>query len=118
MGGVKVNSIALLVVVLIVVVVVVRPPPSEEFSCWSALDRRPTDALERAHVLQAWMPSYHVWPSSTFPALPQFPNQEPLRPQQLVFSDFPTMPHFGHKELTGVVIAADVHMRSLVKMQT
>ena len=38
----------------------VRPPPSEEFRGWSALNRRPTDALERAHVLQAWMPSYHV----------------------------------------------------------
>ena len=31
-------------------------------------------------VLQTWMPSYHVRSSLSFPALPQFLNQEPPRP--------------------------------------
>ena len=72
-------------------------------------------ALECTSVLQAWMPSYHVWSILALPARPQFPNQEPLRPQQLFPPDFAMMPHLGHTELMVVVVTASVHMWTLVK---
>ena len=37
-------------------------------------------------------------------ALPQFPNQEPLRPQQLTFPDLTMLPHLKHPELMVVVV--------------
>ena len=36
------------------------PTRVEEFSCWAVFDRWPRDLLNCNHVLQAWMPSYHV----------------------------------------------------------
>merc|ERR1712032_86042 len=59
--------------------------------------------LDCGSVLQAWMPSYHVYSSLALPAVPQSPNQEPPRPQQLIFPDFAMMPHLGHTELIVVV---------------
>ena len=63
------------------------------FSFFAAFDCRSMAALDCDRVLQARMPSYHVWPNFPLPALPQFPNQEPPRPQQLTFPDFLTVPH-------------------------
>ena len=62
--------------------------------------------LECACDLHAWMPSRHV---RSLPAPPQFLNQEPPRPQQLILPDFAMAPHLEHKELI-VVAVAGVHM--------
>ena len=72
----------------------------------AAIRCRPLALLGCTHVLQAWMPSYHVWPSLELRALPQFPDQEPPRPQQLGMPDFTVMPHLRHSELMVVVVAA------------
>ena len=74
------------------------------FSCWSMA------ILDCARALQVWMPSYHVWSRFVFPELPQFPNQEPPRPQQLIFPDFSMVPHLRHSGLMVVVVAASVYM--------
>ena len=50
-------------------------------------------------LLQAWMPSYHVRSSFALPAVPQFRNHEPPRPQQLRLFDLPIFPHLWHTEL-------------------
>ena len=46
-----------------------------------------------------------MWPRFEFPGLPQFLNQEPPRPQQLLFPDFPMVLHLRH---TGLRVAAVV----------
>ena len=51
--------------------------------------------------LQARTPSDHVCSRRLLTALPQFPNQEPPRPQQLVLPDLPMVPQSGHAGLTG-----------------
>ena len=56
------------------------------------------------------MPSYHVRSSLALPVLPQFPNQEPPRPQQLTFPDLAIMPHLGHTELMVGVVDAGVYV--------
>ena len=72
-------------------------------------------ALDCDSVLHARIPSYHVCPSLALPALPQFLNQEPLRPQQLILPDLAMMPHLGHTELMVVVVmTAGIHMWTLV----
>ena len=71
-------------------------------SCW------PMAVLDCTRALQAWMPSYHVCSRFALPALPQFPNQEPPRPQQLILPDFLMLPHLGHTELMVVVMAVGV----------
>ena len=46
-------------------------------------------------------------------AVPQFSNQEPPRPQQLLLPDFAMIPHLGHAALiviAVVVVTAGVHM--------
>ena len=92
--------------------------PLDGFSCcWRTLVCRPMVALDRTGDLQARMPSYHVCSSLAFPALPQFPNQEPLRPQQLVLPDFAMMPHLGHTKLVVAVVAAGVGMWVLAQTQ-
>ena len=58
-------------------------------SCWS-------NATCDCHMSQALTPSLNVWPAFTSPALPQFPNQAPPRPQQLSFPDLFKVPHLGH----------------------
>ena len=60
------------------------------------------------------MPSRHVWPNLLFPALPQFPNQEPPCPQQLDLADFFMVPHLGHTELTDGIVTASVNMWRMV----
>ena len=65
--------------------------------------------------LQEWMPSDHVWWRFALPSLPQFLNQEPPRPQQLIWPELSMMPHLEHMELMLVVTAAEVHMWSLVE---
>ena len=79
---------------------------------WTAISCWPMALLDCARVLQAWMPSYHVWSSLALSALPQFLNQEPPRPQQLLLPDFLMVPHLRHSGLTVtvVVVAADVSM--------
>ena len=63
-------------------------------------------ALDRAGDLQARMPSYHVCSSLALPAVPHFLNQEPPRPQQLIFPDFAMAPHLGHAGLVVVIVMA------------
>ena len=79
--------------------------PLERFPCCAAFDCRPTPSLDCDTDLHTWMPSYHVCSSLALPALPHFPNQEPLRAQQLIFPDFAMIPHLGHAELIVVVVA-------------
>ena len=77
---------------------------------WAAFTGWPMVGLGCHRVLQAWIPSYHVWSSLELPALPQFPNQEPSRPQQLSFPDFLAVPHLGHAKPIAVVVTARVYM--------
>ena len=56
------------------------------------------------------MPSCHVCSRFVFPALPQFPNQEPPRPQQLSLPDFLMMPHVRHTGLMDIVVVPGVDM--------
>ena len=79
--------------------------PLEEFGCRAAFDCRPLALWDWSRVSQTWMPSYHVWRSFALPALPQFLNQEPPRPQQLLLPDFLMAPHVWHTGLAAVVIA-------------
>merc|ERR1719174_2696420 len=84
--------------------------PLDGFSCcWRTLVCRPMVALDRTGDLQARMPSYHVCSSLELPALPQFLNQEPLRPQQLLFPDFLMVPHLRHSGLITAVVVAGLH---------
>ena len=57
--------------------------------------------------LQARIPSYHVCSIFLLPAAadPHFLNQEPPRPQQLIFPDFLMVTHLRH---TGLMEAAGV----------
>ena len=82
--------------------------PLERVSRWAPFDCRPLALLDRARVLQTWIPSYHVCRTLPLSARPQFLNQEPPRPQQLLLPDFPMMPHLGHTELMVVVVTACV----------
>ena len=85
------------------------PIPEQLTQCswWEAFDCWPLDLLYCARrVLQAWMPSYHVWSSLALPAFPQFLNQEPPRPQQLFPPDFAMVLHLGHAELMVVVVVS------------
>ena len=88
----------------------VMPAPIDNFSCLAAFDCRSMAALDCDHVLHAWMPSYHVWSSLALPTTPQFPNQEPPRPQQLTFPDVLTVPHRGHTKPIAVVVTARVYV--------
>ena len=58
------------------------------FKCW----------LMAVRDLQTCKPSDHVWSRFVLPSLPQLPNQEPPRPQQLIMPDFFVMPHFGQRK--------------------
>ena len=86
------------------------PPLSRAFG----FDWRPQadfNCCDRA-FLQARIPSYHVCQFSFAPpALPQFPNQEPPRPQQLRLPDFSMLPHLRHTALrvAVIVVATGVH---------
>ena len=80
----------------------------EAFSCWSTADWN-------CHDLQAWIPSCHVWRTCEFPTLPQFPNQEPPRPQQLNLSDFFMIPHLEHSEFTCGTVTAGIGKPKIVK---
>ena len=53
------------------------------------------------------MPSDHVCRSLVLLEPPQLLNQEPPRPQQLLFPDFGMVPHLGHTEVMVVVVAGD-----------
>ena len=66
-------------------------------------------------ALHARMPSYHVWSRSAFPALPQCPNQEPPRAQQLSLPDCLIVPHMEHTGLMGVVVTVASDMRRMIK---
>ena len=81
---------------------------SKGLCCWSAFDCWPLAALDFARVLQAWMPSCHVCSSLALPALPQLPNQDPPRAQQLLFPDFWMEPHVGHSKLMIAALSAGV----------
>ena len=80
-------------------------------SCWSIT------LLDCDRALQAWKPSDHLWSSFVAPAAPQFPNQEPPRPQQLALPDFAMMPHLGHTKLM-ILVAAGVVYIDWWKVQT
>ena len=76
--------------------------------CWPAFSCWALNGLDCDRVLQAWIPSCHVWWSFVLPKPPHFLNQEPPRPQQLILSDFPMVPHLGHTETAIVVVTAGV----------
>ena len=86
------------------------PMPQGEFSarvpfgCWCLA------VFNCERGLQVRIPSYHVRRSFVLPALPQFLNQEPPRPQQLALPDFSMVPHLAHANLLVVVVAVGVHM--------
>ena len=61
-------------------------------------------ALDHPSDSQARVPSCHVWSCLALPALPQFWNQEALRPQQLSDPDLAMTPHLGHMELMVVIV--------------
>ena len=84
------------------------PASPERFSCSTALDSSPLTAFNCVRVLQASKPSYHLCSTLLLSALPQFPNQEPPRPQQLLLPDLPMVPHLGHTETMAVPLAAGV----------
>ena len=65
----------------------------------------PMTALDCACLWQVWMPSRHVCCTFALPVPPQFPNQEPPRPQQLSLPDLSMVPHLGHTEQRVVVVA-------------
>ena len=89
----------------------VMSAPLEGLSCGSTFDCRPTAALNCDHFLQAWIPSYHVCCNFVLPAPPQFLNQEPPRPQQLILPDFAMVPHLLHIADAIVVVSVSVFMR-------
>ena len=69
----------------------------------------------RSRSLHAQIPSCHVWPRFACPTLPQFPNQEPPRAQQLSLPDFLMVPHTWQTGLVGVVVTTGVGIYTLVK---
>ena len=77
-------------------------------SCW------PMTLLDCDRDLQAWTPSDHLWSSFVAPDAPQFPNQEPPRPQQLSLPDFLVMPHLEHTKLM-ILVAIGVYGNSWKK---
>ena len=84
--------------------------PPDLFSCSAALDSSPLAVFNCVRVLQASKPSYHLCSTLLLSALPQFPNQEPPRPQQLLLPDLPMMPHLGHTGTMAVSLAAVVYI--------
>ena len=114
--GVGVDMLADVEVAVVIALEFAMPAPLKEwllcsaaFACW------PTAILDCGRALHVLMPSYHVWSRFVLPAPPQFLNQEPPWPQQLLLSDFPMVPHLGHTELAIVVVMAGVCMWALVK---
>ena len=79
------------------------PTPLEECSRWTVFKCWSLALLDCAHISQTWMPSCHEGRSLALPALPQFLNQEPPRPQQLRFPDFAMTPHL-HSGLMVVIL--------------
>ena len=88
---------------------------SDKPSSWAAFDSSTDATFDRAHSLQARMPSDHVcsWFEST--ALPHFPNQDPPRLQQLLLPDFLMIPHLEHTGIVSGILAAGVQMSMLVE---
>ena len=84
-------------------------------SCWAASICWPIADLECARAVQALIPSCQVWPSLALPAPPQFLNQEPPRPQQLLRPDFAMVPHLEHANPRAVVVVAAVYVWALIK---
>ena len=82
--------------------------PEENLSGWAPFGCRGLTVSNCACVLQASMPSYHVWRYFLLPPLPQFLNQEPPRPQQLALPDFSMTPHLWHMNPLGIVVAVAV----------
>ena len=76
----------------------------------AAIRCRPMALLGCDRGLQTWMPSYHVWPSLELPAPPQFLNQEPPRPQQLLLPDFWMEPHLKHTDTMVVAVSVGVYI--------
>ena len=73
--------------------------------------------LDCSCSLQARMPSDHVCIRLELPPLPQLPNQDPPRLQQLILPDFLMVPHLRHTELIIVVITVGVYIRHSSKIQ-
>ena len=84
------------------------PSKKPLLSCWASFKCCLTTVFDCARILQACKPSCHVWPSFMPPVPPQFPNQEPPWPQQLILPDFFVTPHLGHTKLIIVVAAPAV----------
>ena len=63
-------------------------------------------AVDCPRSLQTRMPSDHACTTCVLPAPPQFPNQEPPRPQQLSLPDLRMVPHLAQTEPMAFVVAA------------
>ena len=115
MAGVKVKVGAAVMTALVEFPI---PTTSKEFSCWPAFDCGSQQGLLNCNrILQARMPSYHVCSRLELPALPQFLNQEPPRPQQLRLPDFSMVPHLKHNKLLVVVVVVVVFVTAGIDMQ-
>ena len=83
------------------------PAPLEEsfLCCLSPFSCSLMTIADCPRSLQTCKPSDQVCSSLAPPALPQFPNQEPPRPQQLILPDFFVIPHLTHVERIVVIVA-------------
>ena len=90
------------------------PIPLGESSCCTVFECWSKGILARAHGLHARMPWDHVCLMFASRALPQFPNQEPPRAQQLLLPDFLMVPHSEHTETMVAVVSAGVYMLTLI----
>ena len=115
--GIVVEGNVLAAVVVTALEFTISPSLKETLCfCWASLTCWPVAALDCARGLQAWMPSYHVWSRFALPVLPQFLNQEPPKPQQLVLPDFLMVPHFGHTKLVVIMaVVSGVYVHELSK---
>ena len=75
-------------------------------------------------LLQAWIPSNHVWSNFESPTLPHFLNQAPPRAQQLNWPEPLRLPHLEHVlEIVTVVVvvvggaSANTHRQNGVQEQ-
>ena len=71
--------------------------------CWVCCCRPAT--AWNCRRLHTRTPSYHVWSTLSLLTLPQFPNQAPPWPQQLILPDFWRTPHLEHTGLRAFVVA-------------
>ena len=86
------------------------PIPYEESSFSAPFGCRALTVFNCSRVMHARMPSYQVWRNLALTSFPQFPNQDPPRPQQLALPDLLIVPHSGHTDMLAVVVTVNDQM--------